>query len=65
MGKLFESLVKSDDRFELPAERHLGLVTFRLKVKINSRDWTQVYLIKGLTVDLGPVRKSCMNFGPG
>jgi hypothetical protein len=36
MGKLFESLVKSDDRFELPAERHLGLVTFRLKVKINS-----------------------------
>ncbi|UJR36713.1 hypothetical protein I4U23_029430 [Adineta vaga] len=31
MGKLFESLVKSDDRFEVPAERHLGLVTFRLK----------------------------------
>jgi len=31
MGKLFESLVKSDKRFELPAERHLGLVVFRLK----------------------------------
>ncbi len=32
MGILFESLVKSDDRFELPADRHLGLVIFRLKV---------------------------------
>jgi histidine decarboxylase len=31
MGILFESLVKSDNRFELPAERHLGLVVFRLK----------------------------------
>ncbi|CAF1252121.1 unnamed protein product [Rotaria sordida] len=31
MGILFESLVKNDDRFELPAERHLGLVVFRLK----------------------------------
>ena len=33
MGMLFESLVRADKRFELPAERHLGLVTFRLKVK--------------------------------
>jgi hypothetical protein len=33
MGALFESLVKKDDRFESPAERHLGLVIFRLKVK--------------------------------
>jgi hypothetical protein len=32
MGTLFESFVKNDDRFEIPAERHLGLVTFRLKV---------------------------------
>lgn len=31
MGALFESLVKTDNRFELPAERHLGLVVFRLK----------------------------------
>jgi histidine decarboxylase len=31
MGSLFESLVKNDKRFELPAERHLGLVVFRLK----------------------------------
>ncbi|CAF0732514.1 unnamed protein product [Adineta steineri] len=31
MGKLFESLVKSDARFEIPAERHLGLIAFRLK----------------------------------
>ncbi len=33
MGALFESLVKNDDRFELAADRHLGLVSFRLKVK--------------------------------
>ena len=31
MGSLFESLVKNDKRFEIPAERHLGLVVFRLK----------------------------------
>ncbi|CAF0837836.1 unnamed protein product [Didymodactylos carnosus] len=31
MGRLFESYVKSDERFEIPAERHLGLVVFRLK----------------------------------
>ncbi len=28
---LFENLVKADDRFEIPAERYLGLVVFRLK----------------------------------
>lgn len=33
MGALFETLVKDDDRFEMPADRHLGLVIFRLKVK--------------------------------
>jgi len=33
MGNLFESLVKADDRFEVPFERHLGLVVYRLKVK--------------------------------
>src|ERR1700734_3768549 len=31
MGSLFESLVRKDAHFELPAERHLGLVVFRLK----------------------------------
>lgn len=31
MAKLFEDLVKLDDRFEIMAERHLGLVVFRLK----------------------------------
>jgi histidine decarboxylase len=31
MGSLFESLVNNDKRFEIPAERHLGLVVFRLK----------------------------------
>lgn len=27
----FEDLVRADDRFELPVERHLGMVVFRLK----------------------------------
>lgn len=31
MGSVFESLVRADKRFELPADRHLGLVVFRLK----------------------------------
>jgi histidine decarboxylase len=34
LAKLFEELVKTDNRFELQAERHLGLVVFRLKVKM-------------------------------
>ena len=32
-AKLFETLVKTDERFEIIAERHLGLVVFRLKGK--------------------------------
>uniref|UniRef100_UPI00398EC96E histidine decarboxylase n=1 Tax=Pristiophorus japonicus TaxID=55135 RepID=UPI00398EC96E len=31
MAKYFESLVRSDSNFEVPARRHLGLVTFRLR----------------------------------
>ncbi|XP_062922388.1 histidine decarboxylase-like [Mobula hypostoma] len=31
MAKYFESLVRSDSNFEIPAKRHLGLVVFRLK----------------------------------
>ncbi|KAJ8249377.1 hypothetical protein GJAV_G00234120 [Gymnothorax javanicus] len=31
MAKLFESLVRSDPNFEIPAKRHMGLVVFRLK----------------------------------
>ncbi|XP_043932246.1 histidine decarboxylase [Protopterus annectens] len=31
MAKLFESLVQSDPRFEIPAKRHLGLVVFNLQ----------------------------------
>ncbi|UJR09418.1 hypothetical protein I4U23_013659 [Adineta vaga] len=31
MGSIFESFVRADERFELPADRHLGLVVFRLK----------------------------------
>ncbi|GFY60172.1 histidine decarboxylase [Trichonephila inaurata madagascariensis] len=31
LAKEFEELVQDDDRFEVPAKRHLGLVTFRVK----------------------------------
>ncbi|CAG2105576.1 unnamed protein product [Medioppia subpectinata] len=31
LATAFEELVRSDTRFEIPAERHLGLVVFRLK----------------------------------
>ncbi|XP_065403992.1 histidine decarboxylase isoform X4 [Macaca fascicularis] len=31
MAKYFESLVRNDPSFEIPAKRHLGLVVFRLK----------------------------------
>ncbi|XP_048471931.1 histidine decarboxylase isoform X2 [Rhincodon typus] len=31
MAKYFETLVRRDSNFEVPAKRHLGLVTFRLK----------------------------------
>ncbi|XP_060611842.2 histidine decarboxylase [Anolis sagrei] len=31
MAKYFESLVRTDPLFEIPAKRHLGLVVFRLK----------------------------------
>ena len=31
MAKQFEAFVASDDRFEIPAERHMGMVVFRLK----------------------------------
>lgn len=32
MAKLLESHIKSDPNFEVPVERHLGLVVFCLKV---------------------------------
>lgn len=32
MAKYFEEKVRSDDRFEIPAERLLGMVVFRVKV---------------------------------
>ncbi|XP_022658960.1 histidine decarboxylase-like isoform X2 [Varroa destructor] len=31
LAELFESLVMSDQRFEIPAKRHLGMVVFRLR----------------------------------
>lgn len=37
MAKLFESQVKKNPHFEVPAKRHLGLVVFCLKVRdVNS-----------------------------
>ena len=30
LAQKFESLVLSDERFEIPAKRHLGMVVFRL-----------------------------------
>jgi histidine decarboxylase len=32
LAELFERLVLADDRFEMPAKRHMGLVVFRIKV---------------------------------
>lgn len=31
MAEKFEALVRSDPRFEIPAERHLGVVVFTLR----------------------------------
>jgi len=31
LAQKFEALVRSDERFEIPAERHLGMVVFKLK----------------------------------
>ena len=31
MASKFEQMILSDDRFEIPAERHLGMVVFRMK----------------------------------
>ena len=31
MAQKFEQMVISDDRFEVPVERHLGMVVFRMK----------------------------------
>ncbi|XP_019359680.1 PREDICTED: histidine decarboxylase isoform X1 [Gavialis gangeticus] len=44
MAKYFESLVKSDPFFEVPAKRHLGLVVFHLK----GPNWLTEKLLKEL-----------------
>nr|XP_013812523.1 PREDICTED: histidine decarboxylase isoform X2 [Apteryx mantelli mantelli] len=44
-AKFFESLVKSDPLFEIPAKRHLGLVVFRLK----GPNWLTEELLKELS----------------
>ncbi|XP_068266518.1 histidine decarboxylase isoform X2 [Nyctibius grandis] len=44
-AKFFESLVKSDPIFEIPAKRHLGLVVFRLK----GPNWLTEKLLKELS----------------
>ena len=43
LAKEFENMVKSDDRFEIPAARHLGMVVFRLK---GPNDLTEALLKK-------------------
>lgn len=45
MAKYFESLLRSDPLFEIPAKRHLGLVVFRLKVTIFLSYFTITYTI--------------------
>ncbi|XP_059679965.1 histidine decarboxylase isoform X2 [Gavia stellata] len=45
MAKFFESLVRSDPLFEIPAKRHLGLVVFRLK----GPNWLTEKLLKELS----------------
>ncbi|XP_078540878.1 histidine decarboxylase [Lissotriton helveticus] len=47
MAKYFESLVSSDQLFEIPAKRHLGLVVFRLK----GPDCLTEQVLKELTKD--------------
>ncbi|XP_020645800.3 histidine decarboxylase [Pogona vitticeps] len=44
MAKYFESLVRSDPLFEIPAKRHLGLVVFRLK----GPNWMTEKILKDL-----------------
>ncbi|NWZ07275.1 DCHS decarboxylase, partial [Agelaius phoeniceus] len=44
-AKFFESLVRSDPLFEIPAKRHLGLVVFRLK----GPNWLTEKLLKELS----------------
>ncbi|XP_071610553.1 histidine decarboxylase isoform X2 [Heliangelus exortis] len=44
-AKYFESLVRSDPLFEIPAKRHLGLVVFRLK----GPNWLTEKLLKELS----------------
>ncbi|KAM9533115.1 histidine decarboxylase isoform 2-T3 [Guaruba guarouba] len=44
-AKFFESLVKSDPLFEIPAKRHLGLVVFRIK----GPNWLTEKLLKELS----------------
>jgi histidine decarboxylase len=43
LAQKFEQMVVADDRFEVPAERHLGMVVFRLK---GENDMTEKLLKK-------------------
>lgn len=43
LAKEFEAMIKMDDRFEIPAARHLGMVVFRLK---GPNDLTEALLKK-------------------
>ncbi|KAG9341353.1 hypothetical protein JZ751_019459 [Albula glossodonta] len=54
MAKLFESLVRRDPNFEVPAKRHLGLVVFRLKEGNAQTEKLLQALIKSGTMYLIP-----------
>jgi len=52
MAKYFESLVRNDPFFEIPAKRHLGLVVFRLKVMPSSVSREGCYLVTFSLLDM-------------
>lgn len=61
LGTLFESLVRADDRFEIPAPRCLSLVCFRLKgpddasrALVDRLNSTRRIFLTPTTVPLGP-----------
>uniref|UniRef100_A0AAY5KFW5 Histidine decarboxylase n=1 Tax=Esox lucius TaxID=8010 RepID=A0AAY5KFW5_ESOLU len=64
MAKLLESLVKSDPNFDMPAERHLGLVVFCLKVSYLHLNWKTLLfrIVDGCCMcSTSPTRESANN----
>ncbi len=56
LAELFEQLVKSDERFEVMAKRHLGLVVFRLKGENEITEQLLKQLNKDGKIHLVPAR---------